>query len=190
MMCNNLVLLLMNITSKIRISILDRDEQLTQLKLLTGYINLFGTYKLSSLLLSPTYVDHLLKTLLHISELEKSYVHLLEEIANPGRKAYKISYNIPEYIFFIFSDLETYHDSTQWKKFHYFFNNNEIRLKLEEICTLFCKFEVADVVSDFLLDVFLNNPEQKCEATFLLNSMFTGEYSEHISNNNLVHENL
>lgn len=92
--------------------------------------------------------------MLHICEFEKGGIRLLEEIANP--------------------DLENYYDSTQWKKFHYFLNDTEIINKLEGICNLFTRFGVADVVSDFLLDVFLNEPEQRCEATFLLNNLFTG----------------
>lgn len=64
--------------------IAEKNEQLLELKLLCGYISLFGRYKLSSLLLSPTHLQHLLKTLLHICQFDTYNVHLLEEIANPG----------------------------------------------------------------------------------------------------------
>lgn len=152
----------------------DRNEQLIALKLLIGYINLFGTYKLSSLLLSPTYLNHLLKTLLHICELEENNIRLLEEIANPG--CYHLKFpNYYQCIYSIFfTDLEMYCDSSQWKQFHYFLGDDEVRRKLESICGLFCKFGVADVVSDFLLDILLNEPKHKCEAIFLLNHLFKG----------------
>lgn len=68
--------------------ILDVKEQSTKLNLLIGYINLFGNFTLSDVLLSPARLQHLLKTLLHISEFETSNVHLLEEIANPGGFTY------------------------------------------------------------------------------------------------------
>lgn len=62
----------------------------------------------------------------------------------------------------------------QWQQFHYFPNDLDVTHKLADICKLFCKFDVADIVSDYLLEVFRNDAEHKSEATFLLNSMFGG----------------
>lgn len=64
---------------------------------------------------------------------------------------------------------------TQWKQFRYFLNDDTITQKLEEFCRLFCKFQVADIVTDYLLNIFIHNPEHKSEATFLLNSIFSGK---------------
>ncbi|KAJ8974649.1 hypothetical protein NQ317_019885 [Molorchus minor] len=133
---------------------IDEREQLAALNLIIGYINLFGKHKLQHVLLSSTYLDKLMNTLIHVSELEKSSVSLLEE--------YKIQ------------DLEiTAGLKTTWKNFRHF-KEDSVREKLEKLCSLLAKSGAFMVISDFLLDVFMYQEEHRKEATFILNEAITG----------------
>lgn len=69
---------------------------------------------------------------------------------------------------------------TPWKRFVYFINDEVVQFKLENLCKLFCKYGVLDIVTDFLLDVFLTDSEHKCEATWLLNELFIGTTSVYL----------
>lgn len=91
----------------------------------------------------------------------------------------------------VFQDLEIQSTTKQWKEFHYFFNDNDIACKIQEICGLFRKYDVTDIVSDYLLDVFINESDKKSEATFLLNSIFNdntlvNNKEKHLINNILI----
>lgn len=65
-------------------SVLDEREHIASLNLLIGYIQLFGEHKLIQVLLSATHLDKLMHTLMHISQLEKGSVSLLEEYTVKG----------------------------------------------------------------------------------------------------------
>ncbi|KAJ8959272.1 hypothetical protein NQ314_006300 [Rhamnusium bicolor] len=133
---------------------IDEREQLTSLNLIIGYINLFGEHNLSQVLLSVTHLNKLMLTLIHISELEKSNISLLEE--------------------YTVKDLElTPNQRTPWKNFRHF-KEDEIRDKLGKLCTLLAKFGTFRIISDFLLDTIMYHTENRKEAIFILNETISG----------------
>lgn len=84
--------------------------------------------------------------------------------------------NINKHI--VLSDLDVQFTSKQWKEFHYFFDDHDTTWRLQHVCKLFCKYGVQDIVSDYLMEVFVNNTEYKAEVTFLLNNIFSESSTE------------
>lgn len=66
-------------------SITDSKQQILALNLVIGYINVFGEHKLNHILHSPAFLSQLFRTLLHISEIEKTEIQSLEEINTIGK---------------------------------------------------------------------------------------------------------
>lgn len=56
-------------------------------------------------------------------------------------------------------------------------DDERVKLKLKTIVGLLVQFNTADIINDYLLDVYKNNSELKCEATFILNNLFLGKHS-------------
>ncbi|CAH0559229.1 unnamed protein product [Brassicogethes aeneus] len=142
---------------------IDEREQLSALNLIIGYINLFGKYKLNVVLMSSVHLNKLMTTLIHISELEKTNISLLEE------------YTVNELD--ISPDLKT-----PWKVFRKF-KEDSIKNKIEELCSLLAQYGSLNVISDFLLDNFLTNPEERKETIFLLNGLLMGAKNSKDHNN-------
>lgn len=133
---------------------IDENEKIASLNLIIGYISLFGKYNLTRVLLSNTYLDNLMLTLIHISEMERHEISLFEE------------YTIQELD--LTPDLRT-----PWIQFR-FFKEEQIKHKLEELCCALGKCGSFPIVSDYLLDTILYNDEYRKEAIFLLNSIILG----------------
>ncbi|CAG9825114.1 unnamed protein product [Phaedon cochleariae] len=133
---------------------IDEREQLASLNLIIGYLNIFGEHNLTQVLLSGNHLNKLMQTLLHISELKKSSVGLLEE------------YSIKD----LHPDLDL---GAPWKKFVYF-KEDSVQLKLEKLCSLLAKYNSFQMVSDFLLDTIMYNQEHRKEAIFILNGAILG----------------
>ncbi|XP_018569428.1 TELO2-interacting protein 1 homolog [Anoplophora glabripennis] len=138
---------------------IDEREQLASLNLIIGYICLFGKHKLSQVLLSATHLNKLMHTLMHISELERTGVSLLEE------------YTIKE--------LNRNPDlRTPWRNFRHF-KEESVKNKLETLCASLAKFGGLEIISDFLLDVIMYHSENRKEAIFILNEAISGtDYTE------------
>nr|XP_023014503.1 TELO2-interacting protein 1 homolog [Leptinotarsa decemlineata]XP_023014504.1 TELO2-interacting protein 1 homolog [Leptinotarsa decemlineata]XP_023014505.1 TELO2-interacting protein 1 homolog [Leptinotarsa decemlineata]XP_023014506.1 TELO2-interacting protein 1 homolog [Leptinotarsa decemlineata] len=133
---------------------IDEREQLTSLNTLIGYFTVFGEHKLSQVLLSANHLNNLMRTLLHISELKRSTVGLLDE--------YSVKELDPK------SDV-----GTPWKTFIHF-NEHSVQMKLEKICALQAKYGSFRIISDFLLDVIMYEEEHRKEGIFILNEAIAG----------------
>ncbi|KAJ8942241.1 hypothetical protein NQ318_003088 [Aromia moschata] len=133
---------------------IDEKEQLAALNLVIGYINVLGEHKLEHVLLSAKHLETLMFTLIHVSDLEKSNISLLEE--------YKVH------------DLETMSNlRTPWKNFRHF-KEDSVRDKLEKLCALLARSGALEIVSDFLLNTIIYHAEHRKEAIFILNETITG----------------
>lgn len=140
---------------------IDEREQLTSLNLLIGYLKLFGEHKLYQVLVCSSHLSSLLMTIIHISKLEKSTTGLLEEYS--------------------LKDLNQNTNSNHpWKKFVYF-NGDLVRMKLEKLCSLLGKFDSFRMVSDFLLDIIMDDQGHRKEAIFVLNGVIAGVNSEKVN---------
>ncbi|KAG5887572.1 hypothetical protein JTB14_009980 [Gonioctena quinquepunctata] len=133
---------------------IDEREQLTSLNTMIGYLNVFGEHKLAQVLLSVDHLNRLMETLLHISELKKSNVGLLEEYSS--------------------KELDEKSDAgTPWKVFSHF-NEDSVQMKLEKLCSLLAKYGAFRIISDSLLDTIIYDAEHRKEGIFILNGAITG----------------
>ncbi|XP_057672878.1 TELO2-interacting protein 1 homolog isoform X1 [Diorhabda carinulata] len=133
---------------------IDEQEQMASLNLLIGYLNLFGQHKLNQVLLTPNCLNQLLMTLIHISELEKSGLGMVEEYSIKGLDPKEKS-------------------DCPWKKFCHF-QDDQVRIKLEKLCSLLGNFGIFRMVSDYLLDIIVCDATHRKEAIFILNETITG----------------
>lgn len=133
---------------------IDEQEQIASLNLLIGYLNVFGQHKLNQVLLTPNYLNQLLMTLIHISELEKSGLGMVEEYSIKGLDP-KDKSDCP------------------WKKFCHF-QDDRVRIKLEKLCSLLGHFGIFRMVSDYLLDIIVCDAAHRKEAIFILNETISG----------------
>lgn len=85
------------------------------------------------------------------------------------------------FIFFVnifFADLDPAYNKTTWKNFQYI-RKETVQKQLEKLCSLLGKFNTFKIVSDFLQDVFLYQPEHRKESIFILNEVISGhKYSQ------------
>ncbi|XP_050294398.1 TELO2-interacting protein 1 homolog [Anthonomus grandis grandis] len=131
---------------------IDDAEKVAALNLLIGYIHLFGEQNLSCVLLSPSILDNLLQGLLYISEIKKSNISLLEEYSLKDLNAESVP---------------------NWINFQYF-NNDNVRTKLNDFCAKLAKHNCFELVHDYLYDIYLNVPSKRNEAVYLTNFHITG----------------
>ncbi|XP_063909733.1 TELO2-interacting protein 1 homolog isoform X2 [Zophobas morio] len=133
---------------------IDERVQIVALNSLIGYVDLFGKHCLTRILHSTVHLNRLVLTLIHVCEFNRSDVSTLEEYTTTD-------YDLNQ-------DLHT-----SWKKFRHF-KDVVVLKKIETVCRLLAKYGATPIVTDFLLDIIISEPEQRKEAIFLLNEVVAG----------------
>lgn len=62
---------------------------------------------------------------------------------------------------------------TPWKNFR-FIRNEKVEERFETLCELLAKCDVLEMISDLLMDVFINSNGNRKECTLILNSALLG----------------
>ncbi|CAG9769438.1 unnamed protein product [Ceutorhynchus assimilis] len=137
-----------------KLNTIDEAEKIATLNLLIGYIKLFGKHNMINVLISPDMLKSLVDGLLHIVELERKNISLLEE--------------------YTFKDLSS--EATfkcPWINFHYF-EDFKGKNQIDILCQELVKNNCFQMIYESLTPLILYNSECKKEAVYLLNSHILG----------------
>nr|CAH7726337.1 unnamed protein product [Callosobruchus chinensis] len=133
---------------------IDEDKKLASVNLLIGYISLFGSYKLTYVLLSDQNLNIVLQRLFVVSELVK-YRVAYKFLPDPSRQILDNG------------------AASIWKQFVNF-RDDRVQEKVEKLCRLLARGTYFRMVVDALLDKIQNNIADKLEAIFVLNASISG----------------
>ncbi|XP_021917527.1 TELO2-interacting protein 1 homolog isoform X2 [Zootermopsis nevadensis] len=151
----------------------DDVQQLSALRLLSGYIKLLGVSKLPHLLSSVSHLNRLMWTLIQAFELDNSCISLLEDYSLRDLEV---------------SQVEVW--TSPWKQFKYF-TDHSILKKMEDVCCMLGQYGDLSIMSYRLLDIFHSNPYNRKEITFLLNEILCGgAYREDTNLEDIIREVL